>query len=179
MTRPLLHFAALREEDASDLLAFELRNRAWFESLIDSRGDAFYSEEGVLAHIKEMRELAQQARMLPLLVRLEDGTLVGRVNLRDIDPHNGSAELGYRVDHACGAQGIATAAVGHILARALDIGVRSVSAIVAEDNAASARVLTKHGFTRQATPVGRRVRVGTREVDAYAYVKLLADGVER
>jgi ribosomal-protein-alanine N-acetyltransferase len=169
MTRPALHFCPLQQEDAGDLLAFELRNRAWFESLIDSRGDAFYSQAGVLEHIREMRGLEQQGRMLPLLIRLDAGTLVGRVNLRAIDRATGFAELGYRVDHAFGGQGIATAAVQHVLERAAQLSLSLVRAIVADDNLASARVLLRNGFQRQPLPIGSRVRVGTRDVDAYAY----------
>ncbi|MNO10102.1 hypothetical protein D3C81_2337380 [compost metagenome] len=38
--------------DAQALLAFEIRNREWFESHIDAREPSFYSSQGVADHIE-------------------------------------------------------------------------------------------------------------------------------
>ena len=41
----------LTGQDASALLAFEVANRAWFESWVNARAPAYYSLEGVQAAI--------------------------------------------------------------------------------------------------------------------------------
>lgn len=42
----------LRSTDTQALLAFETRNREWFESHIKARDPAFYSVQGVAEHIE-------------------------------------------------------------------------------------------------------------------------------
>ena len=42
--------------DAEELLAFETRNRAWFESVINAREPSYYSEEGIRTAISEACE---------------------------------------------------------------------------------------------------------------------------
>jgi len=137
-------FDLLTPEDAIDLLHFELAERDWFEQHIEARPERFYTPQGVAQHIVECLALHAQRRMSPLIVRWR-GRIVGRANLRDID--NGQARVGYRIAQAACGQGLAHKALHRLIedARCL-YGITRLEAIVAEENAASWRVLEKAGF---------------------------------
>jgi ribosomal-protein-alanine N-acetyltransferase len=79
----------------------------------------------------------------------EDGSVLGRFNLVDIEDH--TAELGYRVAQHVAGRGVATAAVRELcqLAAARH-GLRTLRAAAASQNVASQKVLAKAGFV----PVG-------------------------
>ncbi|MEG1054910.1 MAG: GNAT family N-acetyltransferase, partial [Janthinobacterium sp.] len=84
-------------DDAAPLLAFEQANRAWFERHIDGRPDAFYSIDGIHAHVAQFLDEHAQGRMHPCVIVDEHGQLIGRANLKDIDREQGVAEVGYRI----------------------------------------------------------------------------------
>jgi RimJ/RimL family protein N-acetyltransferase len=75
----------------------------------------------------------------------EDGSVLGRFNLYDIEDH--TAVLGYRVAQHVAGRGVATATVRELcwLAAARH-GLRTLRAATASTNAASQKVLTKAGF---------------------------------
>ena len=137
----------LRADHASAVLDFELANRAYFAASISDRGDEFYE------HFTERHEalLADQqagAGAYHVLVA-EDGSVLGRFNLRFVD--DGSAELGYRVAQRAAGRGLATATVRELCRLAsAQYGLRRVRAATSFDNAASQKVLTNAGFL----PVG-------------------------
>jgi ribosomal-protein-alanine N-acetyltransferase len=137
----------LRADHASAVLDFELANRAYFAASISDRGDEFYE------HFTERHEalLADQqagAGAYHVLVA-EDGSVLGRFNLRFVD--DGSAELGYRVAQRAAGRGLATATVRELCRLApAQYGLRRVRAATSFDNAASRKVLTNAGFL----PVG-------------------------
>jgi [ribosomal protein S5]-alanine N-acetyltransferase len=75
----------------------------------------------------------------------EDGSVLGRFNLVDIEDH--TAELGYRVAQHVAGRGVATATVRELCGLAgAQHGLRTLRAAVALQNVASQRVLTKAGF---------------------------------
>ena len=138
-----------RDDDAADLLAFELRNRAWFESMINARDPSYYSAAGVAAAIEEAGAARAADRAHQFLV-LDDGRLVGRVNLHAVrrGPWQ-CAELGYRVDQAESGRGIASRAVALALDEAFGpLALWRVEAVVRPENAGSVRVLERNGFVR-------------------------------
>jgi ribosomal-protein-alanine N-acetyltransferase len=97
----------LRADHAPAVLAFELANRAYFATFISDRGDEFYD------HFTEQYNslLAEQEAgtcVFHVLVG-EDGTVLGRFNLVDLD--DGTAVLGYRVAQQVAGRGVATANV--------------------------------------------------------------------
>lgn len=76
---------------------------------------------------------------------LDDGEVLGRVNLVDIA--EGSAELGFRIAEKAAGKGLATKAVAWIRALAVEeYGLNRLTAAAALDNAGSRAVLTKAGF---------------------------------
>ena len=138
-----------RPDDAAELLDFELRNRAWFESLINARDPSYYSADGVVKAIADAEAARAADRGYQYLV-IADGRLAGRVNLHEVRRGNyDAAELGYRVDREHNGRGIASRAVALALAEAFGtIGLWRVEAVVRPENAGSIRVLERNGFAR-------------------------------
>jgi ribosomal-protein-alanine N-acetyltransferase len=132
---------------APAVLAFELANRAYFAASISDRGDDFF-EQFTDRYDTLLAEQEAGGCAFYVLVA-EDGTILGRFNLFDID--DGAAELGYRVAQQVAGRGVATATVREMCRLAADRhGLRTLRAASAHQNAASQKVLAKAGFT----PVG-------------------------
>jgi RimJ/RimL family protein N-acetyltransferase len=93
----------LHADHAPAVLAFELANRAYFAASISDRGDDFFAQftgryNALLAE--------QEAGMCAFYVLVaEDGSVLGRFNLVDIEDH--TAELGYRVAQHVAGRGVA------------------------------------------------------------------------
>jgi ribosomal-protein-alanine N-acetyltransferase len=137
----------LQISHAPAVLAFESANRAYFAASISDRGDDFFAQftdryDALLA------EQGAGICACYLLVA-EDGSVLGRFNLVNIEDH--TAELGYRVAQHVAGRGVATATVRELcgLAAAWH-GLRTLRAAAAHQNVASQKVLTKAGFV----PVG-------------------------
>ncbi|MGX1131198.1 ribosomal-protein-alanine N-acetyltransferase [Streptomyces glaucescens] len=133
----------LRADHADALLAFERENRQYFARTIPDRGDAYFAE----FPDRHRALLAEQAAGVCHfhVVLDEDGHLVGRVNLVDVE--DGSAELGYRVGERAAGRGVATAAVRLVCrTAATTYGLRALTAVTTLDNAASRAVLERNGF---------------------------------
>ncbi|KQX70374.1 GNAT family N-acetyltransferase [Streptomyces sp. Root1310] len=137
----------LHVSHAPAVLAFEVANRAYFAASVSDRGDDFFARftdryDALLAE--------QEAGICAFYVLVaEDGSVLGRFNLVDIEDH--TAELGYRVAQHVAGRGVATATVRDVcrLAGARH-GLRTLRAAATHRNVASQMVLTKAGFV----PVG-------------------------
>ena len=144
----------LRPDHAAAVLVFEQENRAYFARSVPDRGDDYFTEfqqrfDGLLAE--------QDAGVCHFHVVVDDGRVVGRVNL--VDVADGSAELGFRVAERAAGRGLATAAVRAMCAMAVrDYGLRTLRASAAVDNAASRAVLGRVGFV----PTGEEVQLSDR-----------------
>ena len=137
----------LRGDHAAAVLAFERGNRGWFARSVSDRGDAYFAQFDD-HHAAMLAEQDAGAGFYHVLVDA-DGTVLGRFNLR-MRP-DGSAEVGYRVAEAVTGAGVATAALRELCELAgARYGLRTLTAVISHDNAASRRVLEKAGFT----PVG-------------------------
>jgi ribosomal-protein-alanine N-acetyltransferase len=135
--------------DAAALLQFELDNRAYFESWVNARDPAYYSEQGVRAAIAA--SAANWAADLAFQYLAVDGArIVGRVNLTAVKrAHFDSAELGYRVGEHDGGRGVASRAVALCLGEAFDTHrLRRVEAVARPENQGSVRVLERNGFVQ-------------------------------
>ncbi len=144
---PSLHLRAPDIGDAPALLAFELANRAYFESWINARDPSYYSLGGVRAAI----DAAMQARAADRgyqYLAIDDSRIVGRVNLTNVRrAYYNAAELGYRVGEHEGGKGVASCAVALCLAEAFGpLALWRVEATARPANAASIRVLERSGF---------------------------------
>jgi len=142
-----MQIRTLRLADAPSLLEFELANRDWFESHVDARTPDFYNLAGVTAHIEDYLVRYSSGSLHPCLL-VEDGDIIGRCNLKDIDRIGGRAEVGYRIAASAIGRGLAGAALSHLMDLAYGRWELSgLDAHVTIANAASARVLERAGFT--------------------------------
>ena len=137
----------LHADHATQILTFELVNRAYFATFISDRGDDYY------AHFAERHSasLAEQEGGIGAFYVLvaRDGSVLGRFNLVFVDA--GTAELGYRVAQQAAGRGVATSTVRELCRlAATQYGLRTIRAATSSQNIASQRVLTKAGFV----PVG-------------------------
>ena len=82
----------LRAEHEPAVLAFELANRSYFAAFISDRGEEFFTE--FASGFAELLAEQQKGRYAYFVLVADDGAIVGRFNLRDIDSR--SAVLGYR-----------------------------------------------------------------------------------
>ena len=82
-----------------------------------------------------------------------DGTLAGAVGIERLtQEHVGVGDLGYWLGHAYWGRGIATSAVRAVVRYGFEtLDLRRLEAPVMSGNLASARVLEKAGFVREAT----------------------------
>ncbi|MEV5972571.1 GNAT family N-acetyltransferase [Streptomyces sp. NPDC051921] len=135
----------LRSDHAPALLVFEQENRAFFTASVPDRGDAYFRDFD-----ERHRELiaAQAAGEIHFHVLVgPGGEIVGRVNLVDVDPEAGSAELGYRLAEKAIGRGVATRGVREVCRRAVEeYGLTRLTAVTSLDNAASRAVLARVGF---------------------------------
>jgi ribosomal-protein-alanine N-acetyltransferase len=156
-------------EDTVQLLKFELENRAWFESHVAPRPPNFYSVQGVKDHIEHLLSRYDAGTFHPSIVLNQDGDILGRANLKDIDQHSGVAEIGYRIAQKNIGHGLATKAVRYLIEIAGQrLQLKKLSAVVAENNNSSMRVLEKCGFIR-SQHVPQIASVGDRTLDGYAF----------
>jgi ribosomal-protein-alanine N-acetyltransferase len=127
---------------APAVLAFELANRAYFAASISDRGDDFFDQ---FTDRYNALLVEQEAGTSAFYVLVEDGSVLGRFNLYDIE--DGTANLGYRVAQHVAGRGVATTTVLELCRVASSRhGLRALRAATSDENAASQRVLTKAGF---------------------------------
>jgi len=146
-----MHIRDLELGDVDNLLAFELENRAWFEQFIAARPDNFFSAAMVQDHIRAYLLSRQQGRFHGRVVVDEQGQIIARANLREINLKRGTAEIGYRVGQAHCGRGVASVATRHLIALAYnEWEIKQLGALVITHNVASSRVLEKNGFVKVA-----------------------------
>ncbi|MDP2562601.1 GNAT family N-acetyltransferase [Psychrobium sp. 1_MG-2023] len=142
-----MRFEVLSKKHTEQLLAFEQHNRQWFESLISPRADTFYSVAGVSEHIHSLTQAMAYGQGFSGVI-LKDDTIVARGNLTDISHQ--TASVGYRVAQNHTGQGIASFCLSQLISVAkTKLALNSLEAKVLDNNAVSAHVLLKQGFTKR------------------------------
>ncbi|WP_043226662.1 GNAT family N-acetyltransferase [Streptomyces sp. NRRL F-5193] len=135
----------IRSDHAPALLAFEVENRAFFAGRVPDRGDAYFAEFDV--RHRELIEAQEAGELHFHLLVAGDGEVLGRINLNDVDPEAGTAELGYRLAEKATGRGLATFGVREVIRRAAgEYGLRRLTAVVSHGNDASRAVLARAGF---------------------------------
>jgi ribosomal-protein-alanine N-acetyltransferase len=136
-------FQRLSADHESAVLALELVNRSYFAASISDRGEEYFAQFS--ARYAELLAEQQTGQCAYYVLVADDGSIVGRFNLRDID--NSSAVLGYRVAQNVAGHGLATTTVDQLCRDAATaFGLRRIRAATSDANVASRRVLLKAGF---------------------------------
>lgn len=139
-------FETLSNKHLDSLFQFELENREWFESLIYSRGDDFYSYIGVKKHISESI-INNALGTLYSAVLIVDGVIVARGNLKDICTENNRCSIGYRVAKKEAGKGYASYCLAELIRIANNLySINELEAQVLDNNPASIAVLKKQSF---------------------------------
>ena len=104
-----------------------------------------YNEEEVIKRYRKRNENSGIARFA--VRRVGDKKLLGRITYFDINPRNGSAEVGYMIGAEFQGNGYATEAMIMLISHLFgDLGLRKISAQTGEFNKPSVALLKKLGF---------------------------------
>ncbi|MGE7186822.1 GNAT family N-acetyltransferase [Peribacillus sp. NPDC006672] len=167
-----IYIDRLNEQDAQELFKFECNNRTFFEQTVPGRGDDYYSFGTFEVRHKELLKEQEDAISSFYLIKDGSGTIVGRINLVDIDPINGTAHVGYRIGEKYTQRGIANKALKLLVNLAPELNVTQIHAKTTSDNLASQKVLVKNGFER--TSINEKISADTdQKLTFYHYSKNL------
>ena len=130
----------LTADDAGELAALLVENRAFLAPFEPDRGERFYTVEG------QLERLGQEDKHVFAI--LDGEQIAGTLSLSNVvrGPLQ-SANLGYWVVEKANGRGLASKAVGRVIPVAFDeLGLHRLEAGTLVDNLASRRVLEKNGF---------------------------------
>jgi len=113
--------------------------------------------------------------VMQFAIVVADGPIIGQMTLHHVNLFDHFTEIGYMMSAAARGRGYASRAIELISDYCFSLGFRRVEAIVATDNPASQRVVTKAGFTREAELVGRLTNRDGSQADAVMYRKLATE----
>jgi ribosomal-protein-alanine N-acetyltransferase len=135
----------VQPEDGEELAALYLANRDFLAPFEPVRPPEFFTPDGQRERLQ--RQLDGETHPFAIL---DDGAIAGTVNLFNILRESlQSGTIGYWVDHARNGRGLATGAVGEMLAYAFtELDLHRVEAATLVENVSSQRVLEKSGFER-------------------------------
>lgn len=136
----------LKDTDIEDLYEFEIENRIFFEEMVPSRGDDYYIPE--VFKVRNESLLDEQVKGLSFfyLIKDENNSILGRINLVDIDDSDKIGFLGYRVGQIHTGKGVAKKALKLLLNTIFDLDIKEVKAKTTTNNIASQKVLEQNGF---------------------------------
>lgn len=137
--------------DAKSLFEFELENRTFFEKMVPTRGEDYYDFQVFKNNHKNLLNEQAQEISYFYLIKDEHHSIVGRINLVDIDRSQNLGYLGYRIGQVYTGKGIASKALQLLLETVIEYNIKQVKAKTTTDNIASQRVLEKNGFQHIAT----------------------------
>jgi [ribosomal protein S5]-alanine N-acetyltransferase len=135
----------VRPEDCDELAALYDANRDFLAPFEPVRPPEFFTGQGQRERLE--RQLADDTHPFAIL---DGDAIAGTINLFHIVRESlQSGTIGYWVDGNRNGRGLATGAVGEIVAYAYeDLDLHRVEAATLVDNIASQRVLEKCGFDR-------------------------------
>lgn len=110
------------------------------------------NEEDALAHILMIETKIENNEGINWAITLQgDPKLIGVIGHYRIQPENYRAEIGYMILPEYNGKGIVTEAVKEVVKYGFDImKLHSIEAVIDPDNLASANVLEKNGFIKEA-----------------------------
>ncbi len=137
----------LRATDANKLFDFEMENRVFFEEMVSTRGDDYYNFKIFKERHDTLLDEQTQGISLFYLIKDKRGSILGRMNLVDMDEAQGVGHIGYRIGQAYTGQGIAGKALNLLLENLSCNNITTLKAQTTTANIASQKVLEKNGFT--------------------------------
>lgn len=138
----------LHIRDAEDLLKFELENRTFFEEMVPTRGVDYYTPNIFNKKLEALLDEQFQGVSYYFLIKDRDNSIIGRINLVDIDESRKVGHLGYRIGQVHTGKGIASKALTLLLESISDKEIKLIEAKTTTNNVASQKVLEKNGFER-------------------------------
>lgn len=138
----------LKDTDAENLHKFEIENRTFFEEMVPTRGDDYYRLEVFKVRHKSLLEEQVNGTSFFYLIKDENDSILGRINLVDIDEADKIGFLGYRVGQKHTGKGIAKKALKLLLETIGELDIKEVKAKTTTNNIASQKVLEQNGFGR-------------------------------
>ncbi|TQR21702.1 GNAT family N-acetyltransferase [Psychrobacillus vulpis] len=141
----------LQEKDAAELFKFESENRSYFEKSVPNRGDEYYNIENFKIKHKELLEEQEKQESYFYLIKDQSSSIIGRINVVDIDRTKNIGHVGYRVGEIHTGKGIANKALKLLLTNISSENINKLHAKTTSINIASQKVLERNGFTRVIT----------------------------
>ncbi|KON90118.1 acetyltransferase [Sporosarcina globispora] len=141
----------LQKNDAVNLLQFELENRIFFEEMVPTRGDDYYTPEIFNERLAALLDEQIQGVSQFYLIKDRNQKVLGRINLVDFDEYQKVCHLGYRIGQEHTRKGIASKALALLLESLIDTTIRVIKAKTTTNNIASQKVLEKNGFEKVDT----------------------------
>jgi ribosomal-protein-alanine N-acetyltransferase len=135
----------VQPEDCDELAALYLANREFLAPFEPTRPPEFFTGDGQRERLQRQLEGGTHAFAI-----LDGDAIAGTINLFNIvrESHQ-SGVIGYWVDHTRNGRGLATGAVGEIVAYAFGgLDLHRVEAATLVHNVPSQRVLEKNDFER-------------------------------
>jgi ribosomal-protein-alanine N-acetyltransferase len=135
----------MEPEDCDDLAALYAANRDFLAPFEPTRPPEFFTGDGQ----RERLQYQLEGGTHPFAI-LDDGAIAGTINLFNIVRESlQSGTIGYWVDNTRNGRGLASGAVGEMLAYAFGgLELHRVEAATLVDNVSSQRVLQKNDFER-------------------------------
>jgi ribosomal-protein-alanine N-acetyltransferase len=164
--------------------SFELNDAAELQRLAGAREVADttvsiphpYELDHARAWIGQQRKEAVRGRATTFAIRLDQGTLIGSVGLRDIDPEHLQAELGFWIGREWWGNGYATEAARAVIRFGFEsLSLNRIFAHHMARNPAAGRVLQGAGMRREGL-LRQRVRKWGVYEDVVLYAVLRDDG---
>ncbi|WP_202077628.1 GNAT family N-acetyltransferase [Caldalkalibacillus salinus] len=136
----------LKDSDVQHLYQFERDNRAFFETMVPSRGDEYYHLNTFKVRHESLLNEQAQGLATYYLIKNKRGDILGRVNLVDINQSQKAGHIGYRVGKSHVGKGIGHKALGLLLESISELDLKELHAKTTNNNIASQKVLYKNGF---------------------------------
>lgn len=141
----------LKGTDVESLYKFEIENRTFFENMVPSRGDDYYKPGGFKVRHESLLDEQVKGLSYFYLIKDENDSILGRINLVDIDESNKTGFLGYRVGQIYTGKGVAKKALKLLLKTIVELDIKEVKGKTTTNNIASQKVLEQNGFEHTET----------------------------
>ncbi|WP_263706508.1 GNAT family N-acetyltransferase [Shouchella tritolerans] len=144
-----LSISRLQESDAEELFKFETDNRAFFEQMVPSRGEAYYQFETFKVRHRDLLTEQDDTGSRFYLIRDDRKNIIGRINFVAIDEPNRVAEVGFRVGENNVGKGVASNALKQLLET--EKGFQTIKGKTTNNNIASQKTMENNGFKKVGT----------------------------